>query len=811
MTMPTETPAKTTGEEARLDFPVKGMHCAACVGKVERALLGVPGVKTAAVNLATERATVRLGAGGPSLDALRRAVAAAGYTVPADIAATPEAADREQAERARENRRLRLKFAVGAALSVPVLLGSMHEVFSWAPHWLRDPFLLWALTTPVQFWVGWQFHAGFLTELRHRSASMNTLVSIGTNAAYFFSVAVTLWPSMFAATGAMPYYEASALLMTFLVLGRWLEASARGGTSEAIRRLIALRPKTARVVRAGKEEDVPIGLVLVGDLLRVRPGERVAVDGHVVEGASTVDESMLTGESLPVEKGPGTAVVGGSVNRTGAFTFRATRVGSETVLAQIIRLVEEAQGSKAPIQRLADRVASVFVPVILVIAALTFGVWWAWGPEPSFFYALANAVGVLVIACPCAMGLATPTAIMVGTGKGAELGVLVKSAGALELLHRVGIVVFDKTGTLTVGKPVVTDVVPAPGLDADGFLALAAAAEQGSEHPLGEAIVTEAKARGLALPPVSEFQAVPGQGVDAVAPGGRILLGNARMMQARGLDVAELEPVARRLAAEGKSVVYVAFAGETHGLVAVADVLKPDARAAVAALKALGIEVAMLTGDTRLTGEAIARQAGIDRVLAEVVPEQKAAEIKRLQGQGRLVAMVGDGINDAPALAQADVGIAMGSGTDVAIEAADVTLMRGNLHGVVTAVELSRRTIRIIKENLGWAFGYNIVLVPVAAGALYPLWGVLLSPILAGLAMALSSVSVVANSLRLKRFHTTLPEEGERDMAKDPVCGMEVDPKEAAAQSNYKGQMIYFCAVECKQKFDANPEKYLSK
>jgi len=809
MTTPTTMPTTTPEQDTRLDFPVKGMHCAACVGKVEQALLGVPGVRTAAVNLATERATVRLGAGGPSLDVLRRAVAAAGYSVPADIAATPEAADREQAERAQENRRLRLKFVAGALLSVPVLLGSMHEVFTWAPHWLRNPFLLWALTTPVQFWVGWQFHAGFLTELRHRSASMNTLVSIGTNAAYFFSVAVTLWPGVFMATGAMPYYEASALLMSFLVLGRWLEARARGGTSEAIRRLIALRPKTARVVRAGKEEDVPIGLVLVGDLLRVRPGERVAVDGQVVEGASTVDESMLTGESLPVEKGPGTAVVGGSVNRTGTFTFRATRVGSETVLAQIIRLVEEAQGSKAPIQRLADRVASVFVPVVLVIAAVTFGVWWIWGPEPAFFYALANAVGVLVIACPCAMGLATPTAIMVGTGKGAELGVLIKSAGALELLHRARTVVFDKTGTLTVGRPVVTDVVPAPGFDADGLLAMAAAAEQGSEHPLGEAIVTEAKARGLALPPVSEFQAVPGQGVDALAPDGRILLGNARMMQARGLDVTGLEPLARRLAAEGKSVVYVAFAGLAQGLVAVADVLKPEARGAVAALKALGIEVVMLTGDTRLTGEAIARQAGIGRVLAEVLPEQKAAEIKQLQENGRLVAMVGDGINDAPALAQADVGIAMGSGTDVAIEAADITLMRGNLHGVVTAVELSRRTIRIIKENLGWAFGYNIVLVPVAAGALYPLWGVLLSPILAGLAMALSSVSVVANSLRLKRFHTTLPEEGECAMAKDPVCNMEVDPKKAAAQSNYKGQMIYFCAVGCKQKFDASPEKYV--
>ncbi|HEV8457679.1 MAG TPA: heavy metal translocating P-type ATPase [Methylomirabilota bacterium] len=799
----------TSERENRLDFPVKGMHCAACVNKVEQALLGVPGVKTAAVNLATERATVRLAPEGPSLDRLREAVAGAGYTVPADIADTPESADREQAERANENRRLRVKFIVGAALAVPVLLGSMHEIFTWAPHWLRNPYLLWALTTPVQFWVGWQFHAAFVKELRHRSASMNTLVSIGTNAAYFFSVAVTLWPRVFMATGAMPYYEASALLMTFLVLGRWLEARARGGTSEAIRRLIALQPKTARVLRDGRETDVPIAEVAVGDLVRIRPGERVAVDGEVVEGASAVDESMLTGESLPVEKGPGAAVVGGSVNRTGTFTFRATRVGRETVLAQIIKLVEEAQGSKAPIQRLADRVAAVFVPVVLVIAGITFSVWWAWGPEPAFFYAVANAVGVLVIACPCAMGLATPTAIMVGTGKGAELGVLIKSAEALEQLQKVRTVVFDKTGTLTVGRPVVTDVVPAPGVDADGLLALAAAAEQGSEHPLGEAIVTEAKARGLALPPVSEFQAVPGQGVDALAADGRILLGNARMMAARGIDVAALEPRARQLAQEGKSAVYIAFGGEPQGLVVVADVLKPETRAAVAALKSLGIEAIMLTGDTRATGEAIARQAGLDHVLADVLPEQKAAEIKRLQSDARLVAMVGDGINDAPALAQADVGIAMGSGTDVAIEAADVTLMRGDLRGVVTAVELSRRTIRIIKENLGWAFGYNIVLIPVAAGLLYPFSGILLSPILAGLAMALSSVSVVANSLRLKRFTPMVFQRGEPGMATDPVCKMDVDPKKAAAQSNYKGQTVYFCAVGCKEKFDADPGKYI--
>ncbi|HET7874500.1 MAG TPA: heavy metal translocating P-type ATPase, partial [Methylomirabilota bacterium] len=465
----------TDDRETRLDFPVKGMHCAACVNKVEQALLGVPGVSSATVNLATERATVKLGAEAPTLDELRRAVAAAGYTVPEEIAATPEAQDRERALRERENRRLRLRFVVGAVLSVPVLIGSMHEIFPWAPHWLRNPYLLWALTTPVQFWVGGQFHAAFLRELRHRSASMNTLVSLGTNAAYFFSVAVTLWPHTFMATGAMPYFEAAALLMTFLVLGRWLEARARGGASEAIRRLMGLQPRTARVLRDGREEDVAISEVVVGDLLRVRPGERIPVDGLVVEGVSTVDESMLTGESLPVEKGVNAMVVGGSVNRTGSFTFRATRVGKETVLAQIIRLVEEAQGSKAPIQRLADRVASVFVPIVLAIAGVTFGIWWLWGPQPAFFYALTSAVGVLVIACPCAMGLATPTAIMVGTGKGAELGVLIKSAQALELLHKVRMVVLDKTGTVTQGRPTVTDVVPAPGVAADDLLALAAA------------------------------------------------------------------------------------------------------------------------------------------------------------------------------------------------------------------------------------------------------------------------------------------------------------------------------------------------
>jgi Cu+-exporting ATPase len=581
---------------------------------------------------------------------------------------------------------------------------------------------------------------------------MDTLVSLGTNAAYFFSVAVTLWPHAFMAAGAMHYFEASALLMTFLVTGRWLEARARGGTSEAIRRLIALAPRTARVVRDGREDDVPIGDVVVGDLVRVRPGERVAVDGDVVEGASSIDESMLTGESLPVGKEPGSSVVGGSVNRTGSFTFRATRVGTSTVLAQIIRLVEEAQGSKAPIQRLADRVASVFVPIVLVIAALTFVAWLWFGPSPSFVYALTNAVGVLVIACPCAMGLATPTAIMVGTGRGAALGVLVRNAAALELLQKASIVVFDKTGTLTTGQPIVTEVIPVPDVALDEVLALAAAVEQGSEHPLGEAIVSHAKARGLAMPVVSGFSAVPGHGVEARAPDGVIVVGSARLMAARGIDVSTLEKKARELASAGKSSVFVAFGGRAHGLVAVANTLKPEAPQAVAALRALGLEVIMLTGDGRLAAEAIAREAGIERVLAEVLPGRKSEEIKRLQSDGSVVAMVGDGINDAPALAQASVGIAMGSGTDVAIEAADVTLMRSDLNGVVTAVLLSRRTIQIIRENLAWAFGYNLLLVPVAAGVLYPLWGITLSPILAGMAMALSSVSVVMNSLRLRRF-----------------------------------------------------------
>jgi Cu+-exporting ATPase len=738
----------------RLTLSVRGMHCAACAGKVERALGRVPGVAAASVNLATDRATVTLDSARADVGALRAAVAAAGY----ELAAAPEPQDseaegREQAAREGEQQELRRRFVVGAVLSAPLLVGGMPDLFPWAPAWLRSPWLHLLLATPVQFWVGASFHAGFLRDLRYRSASMSTLVSLGTNAAYAFSVAVTFWPHVLHAAGAMTYYETAAVVITLVVLGRWLEARARGRTSEAIRRLVSLAPRTARVLRAGDEMDVPTAEVEVGDLIRIRPGERLPVDGTLVEGASAVDESMLTGESVPVDKASGDAVAAGTVNRTGSFVFRATHVGSETTLARIVQLVREAQGSRAPIQRLADRVAAVFVPIVLVVAALTFAGWWLLGPEPAVVHALISAVAVLVIACPCAMGLATPTAIMVATGRGAEHGVLIRSAAALERLSDVATIVFDKTGTLTVGRPSVTDVVvDAPGTLESDVLALAAAAEQGSEHPIGEAMVARAKQLGLALPAVGTFVTVPGQGVDALAPDGRVLVGNRVLMQARGIEVDGLESAAAALAAEGKTVAYVAFAGQALGLVAVADVLKPEASAAVAALRQRGREVVMLTGDHRVTAMAIARQAGIDRILAEVQPDAKAREVAALQAEGRPVAMVGDGINDAPALAQADVGIAMGSGTDVAIEAADVTLMRGDLAGVVIAVDLSRRTIRIVKQNLAWAFGYNVVLIPVAAGLFYPLWGVMLSPILAGAAMAFSSVSVVTNSLRLKRW-----------------------------------------------------------
>ena len=751
---------------SRLTLPVEGISCASCVGRVEAALHGVPGVVGASVNLASERAQVAFAEGQVTLADLRVAVRAAGYEIPEAVEPL-EASDRERAARARELARIRLKVLVGAALSVPVLLGSFRQLFPWAPAGWSNPWAQLVLTIPVQFWVGWSFHRGAWAALRHRTANMNTLVSLGTSAAFFGSLGVTLWPHALMAAGAMTYYDTAAVLVTLIVLGRYLEARARGRASEAIRALIGLRPKTARVVRDGAEVDVPVEDVVPGDLVRVRPGEKIPVDGEVVEGASTVDESMLTGESLPVAKGPNDRVIGATLNRTGSFTFRAQRVGRDTVLAQIIRLVEAAQGSKAPIQALADRVSAVFVPIVLALATATFLGWWAWGPAPPLLFALSSTVAVLVIACPCAMGLATPTAIMVGTGKAAELGVLVKSALALELLHRVGTIVLDKTGTLTRGHPEVTDVLPRDGTMPAQLLGWAAAVERGSEHPLAEAILERVAVEGATVPAAEGFEALPGHGVRARVGGRTVVLGHARLMAEGGVELDGLAKEAERLETEGKTPVFVAVDGAVRGLIAVADRLKPDAAVTVGALRGLGLDVVMLTGDARRTAEAIGRQAGVARVLAEVLPDKKAAEVARLQAEGRLVAMVGDGINDAPALAQADVGIAMGSGTDVALEAADVTLLSEGLHGLVTAIALSRATLRVIRQNLGWAFGYNVVLLPVAAGVLYPIFGAsgvpvalrpilgdsgLLSPILAGAAMAFSSVSVVTNSLRLKRF-----------------------------------------------------------
>jgi len=735
-----------------LTLSVGGMSCASCVAKIEHGLQALPGVVRASVNLATERATIEalpsVGAGD-----VCRAIEALGYTAQAVEAPAAEA-DREKAAREREIRRLGLKTLVGAGLSLPLMLGSFPEWVPGVPGWLADHVVLFLLATPVHLWVGWQFHAGCWKALRYRTADMNTLVSVGTSAGYVYSVLVTFVPGLFAAEGLTTgvYFEAVAILHTLIVLGRFLEARARGRTSEAIKKLLGLQAKTARIVRDGQEVDIPVETVQVGDLVVVRPGEKVPVDGIVREGASAVDESMLTGESLPVEKRPGAAVFGATLNRTGTFRFEATKVGAETVLAQIIRLVEEAQGSKPPLQQMADRIAGVFVPAVLVIAVLSFGVWLVWGPAPAFLFALSNFMAVLLIACPCAIGLAAPTAVMVGIGKGAEHGILFRGAEALEFASKLSIVVLDKTGTLTRGEPSVTDLLPVNGVPAHALLHLAASAERGSEHPLGEAIVKRAQAEGLELSSPEAFEAVPGHGIRVRVEGRDLLLGNLKLMTEAGVDLGSLAKEAERLADEGKTPVFVAIDGRAAGVIAVADTLKPESRDAVAAFHRLGLEVAMLTGDTRRTAEAIARQVGIERVLAEVLPPDKAAEVKRLQADGRVVAMVGDGINDAPALAQADVGIAIGTGTDVAIEASDVTLITGDLRGVATAIGLSKRTMRTMKQNFFWAFVYNTVLIPVAAGALYPVAGVLMSPILAGAALALSSVSVVSNSLRLRRF-----------------------------------------------------------
>lgn len=680
---------------------------------------------------------------------------------------TPE----DTAEEA-EYRRLLRRFVVAAVLSLPVLVIAMSHGRIAALNFGGVNWFQLALTTPVVFFSGWPFYRGAWAAFRHRFADMNTLIALGTGAAYLYSVAATVAPSFFAresshagmaemAADVPVYFEAASVIIALILLGSLLEARARGRTGAAIRRLIGLQAKTARVIRQEREMDIPVEQVAVDDVIIVRPGEKIPVDGVVFEGSSVIDESMLTGESLPVEKHAGDEVIGGTINKTGSFRFRATKVGRDTVLHQIVKMVQDAQGSKAPIARMADVISAIFTPVVICIAIATFVVWFVASPgDVRLSMALVNFVSVLIIACPCALGLATPTAILVGTGRAAENGILIKGGESLERAHKLQTIVLDKTGTITKGEPTLTDVLPSDGMDDAELLRLVASAERASEHPLGEAIVRAAIERNIALSEVTEFNAMPGQGIQAKVDGRLLLLGNAKLMNERQLSLSEFDGRVAVFAAEGKTPMYVVVDGRLGGVVAVADQIKPGSRAAISSLKRLGLEVVMMTGDNRRTAEAVAKQVGIARVLAEVLPGAKADEIKRLQqDEKKIVAMVGDGINDAPALAQADVGIAIGTGTDVAIEASDITLIKGDLRGVVTAIALSRATIQTIKQNLFWAFVYNIVGIPIAAGLFYPLTGLLLSPIIASAAMSLSSVSVVTNSLRLRGFQAPLETE----------------------------------------------------
>jgi Cu+-exporting ATPase len=739
-------------------FPVRGMTCASCVARVEEALSSVPGVISANVNLASEKATVEYLKGATIAD-MRRAVREAGY----ELGLETETLEDITVAARRETRALRNRLIFAVSLAAIIMALSFSAAFA------GKAYLLWALATPVQFWAGWRFYRGAWGALRHRTTDMNTLIAVGTSAAYLYSVIAILFPGLFTAGGLMPdlYFDTSSVIIALILLGRFLEARARGQTSEAIKKLIGLQPKTARIIRDGQETEIPADDVQVGDLVVVRPGERVPVDGTIRQGYSSIDESMITGESIPVEKKSGDQVIGATINKTGSFQFEATKVGQDTTLAQIIRLVEEAQGSKAPIQRLADVIASYFVPIVIGIALVTFVVWFFAGPAPALTFALLNFIAVLIIACPCALGLATPTAIMVGTGKGAEHGILIRSAETLEKSHKITTVLLDKTGTLTRGEPAVTDIVTTPVVSQEEVLRLAASAEYGSEHPLGEAIVRAAQEKQLQLTPTTEFNAVPGQGVEAMVDGKKLVLGNLKLMNERGFSINGLEKEAESLWAKGRTAMFLSIDSHVVGIIAVADTLKPGAKEAVATLHRMGLEVGMITGDNRRTAEAIAREVAIDRVLAEVLPEHKAQEVKKLQEEGKVVAMVGDGINDAPALAQADVGIAIGTGTDVAIETGDITLISGDLSGIVTTISLSKRTMRTIKQNLFWAFAYNVILIPVAAGVLYLAFGRtgvpagarfilgdygFLNPILAAAAMAASSITVASNSLRLRRF-----------------------------------------------------------
>ncbi len=746
---------------------------------LEKHLTSLRGVVDASFNLAGMRVQVEYLPGATDATAIRGAIEDFGYEVRDASGVSETGESSEAAARTAEYDDLRRRFWIAAVLSLPVLVIAMSHGRIAALDFPGSTWVQLLLTTPVVFYCGAHFYRGAWAAFRHRAADMNTLIAIGTGTAYVYSVVATIAPRLLApAVGAgtmtgmsgagdrpmVPvYFEAASAIIALILLGRLLESSAKGRTSEAIQRLMKLQAKTARVIRDGVEVEIEVEQVVPGDLIRVRPGEKVPVDGIIRDGSSALDESMLTGESLPVDKGPGNEVFGATLNKTGAFTFEATKVGRETALQQIVRMVQDAQGSKAPIARLADVISGIFTPVVLCVAVLTFATWFVLAPtDIRFTMALVNFVAVLIIACPCALGLATPTAIMVGTGLGAEHGVLIKGGETLETAHKLSTIVLDKTGTITKGEPALTDLIPLDSADPDELLRLIASAENNSEHPLGQAIVRAAEAKGLSLEAPSSFRAVPGHGVEATVAGKSLLLGNLKMMKDRGIDLGGAEETAKALAEDGKTPMYAATDGRLSGITAVADQLKPESLPAITAMKAMGLDVIMMTGDNRRTAEAVAKRVRIDRVLAEVLPEDKASQVKQLQQGNARVGMVGDGINDAPALAQADVGIAIGTGTDVAIEASDITLLRGDLRGVVTAIALSRATIRTVKQNLFWAFVYNVVGIPIAAGALYPVTGWLLSPVIASAAMSLSSVSVVTNSLRLRRFrppNVPVPEE----------------------------------------------------
>lgn len=742
-----------------LTLKLRGMSCASCARSIEEAIQNTPGVIDCNVNFGAEQAAVKYDGQKTNLEKIQAAVDGAGYAAfPMEEMATGETDD-EQASRRAESRDLILKVTVGAVISLVLIFGSIPMMtgldLPWIPAWLHNPWLQLVLAAPVQFWCGYSFYINTWKALKRHAATMDTLIALGTSAAYFYSVFATLVPNFFVNQGLMPevYYETAAVVITLILLGRLFENRAKGQTSEAIRKLMGLQAKDARVIRNGQEIDIPIQDVQVGDVVLVRPGEKVPIDGEVIEGASSVDESMVTGESVSVKKQPGDEVVGATINKTGSFKFRTTRVGKDTFLSQIVLLVQQAQGSKAPIQRLADQVTGWFVPAVITIAIATFVIWF--DVMGNLTLALITTVGVLIIACPCALGLATPTSIMVGTGKGAENGILIKGAESLELAHKLQTIVLDKTGTLTEGQPTVTDFATVHGTANDNelkLLRLAAAVERNSEHPLAEAVVRYAQSQDVALADAQNFEAIAGSGVQGNVSDHLVQIGTQRWFQELRIQTQPLQSQKAAWEAGGKTAVWVAVDGQMQGLMGIADALKESSPEAVRSLKQLGLEVVMLTGDNQQTAEAIAAEVGISRVFAEVRPEQKAAQVQKLQAEGKIVAMVGDGINDAPALAQADVGIAIGTGTDVAIAASDITLISGDLQAIVTAIKLSRATIRNIRQNLFFAFIYNVAGIPIAAGILFPIFGWLLNPIIAGGAMAFSSVSVVTNALRLRNF-----------------------------------------------------------